>query len=498
MHNLHISFYIIIAFLIIKPLQVKSIDIEKQCKEIEILLDSANHIYNVDKFKKAESLIEETRDIFNKIKYPAIKSDKLDSLYLELNLSDAWIKTLCEKYSEAEPIFLKTIDIIPKNEYRQLSNSYMKLSSLYGMQKIYAKSETYAYKALEYANMLNDNELMFHARSNLGDIYLYTKQYEKALIEYHEVRKLSIILGRYEAISIGNLAIINHRLNKLNIAEQYYKEAMAISEKDNSFVYSIILPEYCNLLIEKGEKIKARKLVSKAIQDNKNLQNSNNNLALLKILAQTEDAYKPVFTIISILASIMATGIIILIVTNYNKLKRNDKLEKENLILEEENNRLKKDISDSPETKTANSNIPLNLMAIEECLTQVTSLTQQIKYSVGSKSEIYHKAVEIEKIISPFNDENTKNKMSMFYEQENSLGKILKSRHPDINLSDIKLCIQIRCGLSTKEIASLTNKSVRGVESAKFRLRKKLELPTQKDIYDYILEIENQSATQNS
>ena len=47
-----------------------------------------------------------------------------------------------------------------------------------------------------------------------------------------------------------------------------------------------------------------------------------------------------------------------------------------------------------------------------------------------------------------------------------------------------------KLGLNTKEIANLTNKSVRGVESGKFRLKKKLDLDTSKDIYDYLLEIE--------
>lgn len=65
----------------------------------------------------------------------------------------------------------------------------------------------------------------------------------------------------------------------------------------------------------------------------------------------------------------------------------------------------------------------------------------------------------------------------------------LKIKHPSLTPSESKLCIYLRMNLSTKEIAQLLNISVRGVEISRYRLRKKLQLPTERNLFDYLIEI---------
>jgi DNA-binding CsgD family transcriptional regulator len=43
--------------------------------------------------------------------------------------------------------------------------------------------------------------------------------------------------------------------------------------------------------------------------------------------------------------------------------------------------------------------------------------------------------------------------------------------------------------LSTKEIAQLMNISVRGVEISRYRLRKKLEIPTEMNLFNFLLNL---------
>lgn len=54
--------------------------------------------------------------------------------------------------------------------------------------------------------------------------------------------------------------------------------------------------------------------------------------------------------------------------------------------------------------------------------------------------------------------------------------KQLKDYCPDLSTSELKLAAYLRLNLSTKEIAQLMNISVRGVETSRYRLRKKLGL----------------------
>ena len=65
----------------------------------------------------------------------------------------------------------------------------------------------------------------------------------------------------------------------------------------------------------------------------------------------------------------------------------------------------------------------------------------------------------------------------------------LKSRYPGISKTDMKLCVYTKLNLSTKEIADLMNISVRSVEMARYRLRKRLGLPPGENIRDFVKDL---------
>jgi hypothetical protein len=64
----------------------------------------------------------------------------------------------------------------------------------------------------------------------------------------------------------------------------------------------------------------------------------------------------------------------------------------------------------------------------------------------------------------------------------------LKERSAQLTPRDLKLCAYLRLNLTTKEIAQLTGNSVRGVEVARFRLRKKLSLDPGQNLNEFMLE----------
>ncbi|WP_315820373.1 triple tyrosine motif-containing protein [Paraflavitalea speifideaquila] len=65
----------------------------------------------------------------------------------------------------------------------------------------------------------------------------------------------------------------------------------------------------------------------------------------------------------------------------------------------------------------------------------------------------------------------------------------LKERCPEITASELKLAAYLRLSLSTKEIAQLMNISIRGVETSRYRLRKKLGLANEVNLFDYLISI---------
>ena len=67
----------------------------------------------------------------------------------------------------------------------------------------------------------------------------------------------------------------------------------------------------------------------------------------------------------------------------------------------------------------------------------------------------------------------------------------LKDQYPGISKTDMKICVYTQLNLSTKEIADIMNISVRSVEMARYRLRKRLGLPPGQDISDMLKVINN-------
>lgn len=63
----------------------------------------------------------------------------------------------------------------------------------------------------------------------------------------------------------------------------------------------------------------------------------------------------------------------------------------------------------------------------------------------------------------------------------------LKTEFPTLTPSDLKLCTLLRLNYSTKEIARLLSISIRGVESARYRLRKKLNLEENDNLIEFLI-----------
>ncbi|MBS4043024.1 MAG: hypothetical protein KGZ59_04350 [Chitinophagaceae bacterium] len=69
----------------------------------------------------------------------------------------------------------------------------------------------------------------------------------------------------------------------------------------------------------------------------------------------------------------------------------------------------------------------------------------------------------------------------------------LKEKYPNITPNELKLSAYLRMNLSTKEIAQLMNISVRGVEISRYRLRKKLGISSDVNLFDFLIAINHSS-----
>jgi DNA-binding CsgD family transcriptional regulator len=65
----------------------------------------------------------------------------------------------------------------------------------------------------------------------------------------------------------------------------------------------------------------------------------------------------------------------------------------------------------------------------------------------------------------------------------------LKKKYPDLSSGELRLSALIRLNLNLKESATLLNIAPDSVKTARHRLRKKLNLPEDSNLTDYLMTI---------
>lgn len=130
-----------------------------------------------------------------------------------------------------------------------------------------------------------------------------------------------------------------------------------------------------------------------------------------------------------------------------------------------------------------------------ELATSTMSIIKKNEFLNSIKSELIAEGkVDLGKVVKII-DKNLNNSddWKMFQEAFNNADKNflkkIKSKHPQLTPNDLRLCAYLRLNLSSKEIAPLLNISPRSVEVKRYRLRKKMELPHDANLTNYILEI---------
>jgi AraC family transcriptional regulator, chitin signaling transcriptional activator len=74
-----------------------------------------------------------------------------------------------------------------------------------------------------------------------------------------------------------------------------------------------------------------------------------------------------------------------------------------------------------------------------------------------------------------------------FKEVHEDFSKDLLEKYPKLTAKDLKLCSYLKMNLTSKEIAPLMGKSLRGVEVHRYRLRKKMDLDSQENLTAFLI-----------
>jgi DNA-binding CsgD family transcriptional regulator len=179
-------------------------------------------------------------------------------------------------------------------------------------------------------------------------------------------------------------------------------------------------------------------------------------------------------------------------IQNLVQKERDEHLKQEAIINEQKliklkNEKLQTEV-DSKSREVTNS--AMNIVYKNELLQKIKGEIENLKDPQG-KILADEQLKRLQKIIDEgMNDERDWNLFeSSFNETHENFFKKLKSDHPDLVPNDLKLCAYLRMNMSSKEMASMLNISVRGAEIRRYRLRKKLSLNHDKNLVEFLMEL---------
>ncbi len=161
-------------------------------------------------------------------------------------------------------------------------------------------------------------------------------------------------------------------------------------------------------------------------------------------------------------------------------------LEAESEILQLQNDKL--------ETEVSAQNAKLMFSAVQ--MAHKNEILSHIKEEVKSiPSDAKQKQRQLLRMLNQeLKGENYWKEFNLYFNQlDSNFNQAMLKKHPDLTSNDLRICALIRINLTTKEIASLLNISVRGAEQSRYRLKKRLGLEGDDSLVKYITSFDSRA-----
>ncbi len=421
---------------------------------------------------------------------------------------------------KSEHYMNKSLDINSKlGDKTELFLNYNNLAAIYLEQKNYDEALDYALKSLQFTDRKEDPEMYHSMLYNIGSLYLLLNEphlsvsYMNNAKDYFEkannLSELSMLhIGLIEAHEkLGNSSLANMSLhfiedsllphiNNSEVEADTRTKLAAYYENKNNYVMALRHLKEASILKDSLTKANDAWRVNnlERIYDNEQKLRENalviNEMKLSKMRANRS----VIIVVIALIASIVFIVFLFIRSRLQNKLHRtNTQLVEQQLALQEKEKELQqikeKELSRTIDQKNRElSSYALSHTKDNEFLIQLSEELKKLLLEINPRNK-EHKE-HIRNILAQIKQHNTVDNWKEFryyFEQVHpSFYERLDEISPGITQHQKRLCAMLYIGLSTKEISSITFREVRSIESARNRLRKKLQVPAEESIQEFI------------
>nr|WP_162988898.1 tetratricopeptide repeat protein [Pedobacter schmidteae] len=389
----------------------------------------------------------------------------------------------------------------PKNK-KQIERKASLLKNIgivYNETKKYNASAQYFKEALSLATQLNEHELIANVINEQGTLYLNLGKPDLAFEQYKKAMEIRKKHHNDWGLTLSYLSIGQFYLTRKDYkpAERYLKEAITLGKKvqfwQNVSTASFYLFQ---LYKEKGDLNNALKTLELNKTVNDTLYNEDRTRKIgqletrfeferkqieLEVKQREKNLYYWLAGVTLVLSLLIVT---LLFYLQKNKTKT-AQLERANLKLEkielERNIELK--------NKELTTNI-LHLIQKNELIEEVSEKLYDHKRNANEESQLVIQKV-LADLQSNLHPELLQEFEFRFQQVHQEFFNILNEKYPNLSPSERRLCAFLKLNMTTKEISAITYQSIKSIEIARTRLRKKLDLTgTDLNLVNFLIQLD--------
>ncbi|MBI9036552.1 MAG: tetratricopeptide repeat protein [Bacteroidales bacterium] len=427
-----------------------------------------------------------------------------------------------------------------ENDTIGLMKSFHNIGNVFSKLGDYKKSNDYYQKAYEFAVSLNDKHEQIELINNIGLNYRFVGNYDSALCCFNEY--LDYYSNNPNPLSLGmvynNLGLVYQDINKKNKATSCYKMSINNLEKighkwgianayhnmaqvynnNNMLDSAIFCSKQSALIIDSLDYPELNRDIYKTLYEAyqkkgnsiKALRNYKNyiafkdtvfNLEKARLIEELETKYETskkeienqklkselkiseirqekIFLISAVIIVLLLAIVLVVLLMRKNIIHKHELSLKESIILKE-----RLDFSNQELASKA-----LHLASQNEFRTKMLDKISNI-YDHVKESGRKNIKMLLHDLENNINENAWKEFETRFEQVHKSFFDEINRKFPGLTPNDRRLCAFLKLNMTTKDIALLTHRSPRSIESARYRLRKKFGLAPENDISKFLQSI---------
>lgn len=441
-------------------------------------------------------------------------SNRLALAYYNIATTLYWL----EEYDESIKYNLLSQNIFKAQDNKiRLISCHIQQASVLRKENRIPEAKNYLEVSIRLAKELELEKTLSICFNNLGNLLYEEEQYDSAIFYYENAAQISKRLNDDYAFSIrlGNIGESYLKKGKLNKAKAYMDSSLTIAQnvgaKETILTNRINLREYYaqknqmkealqisdSILVLKNELMKLENTSSlNQIEEDykRELQaiESQNKIQNLEKDRQIADQQKTTTVLVFTCISLIFILLIVFIFMLYRKqkerrIREGNKLKEEKAVIERKNKEIQE------EKEQLENELAFKRKEILDFANEINSREDVLKELNAAFQELDAAKIPTKKWVEKNKsllEKHVEKQVLQIHERIEEINSSfhfrLQSDFPELTQDDLRLATLLLLGMSSKEISSILVIEPKSVSMKRYRLKKKLNLPPEIDLIDFL------------